>query len=255
MMLVVTLQRGWPKTLKVLRSRKVLILGVLTGLLISINWLTYVWSVTAGYLLDASLGYFITPIFSIFLGVFILGERLRSMQWLAVAIAISGVCYFTYQYGQIPWVALLLAVTFSCYGLFRKIAHVGAIDGFLLESSAMIIPAFAYLWHLEVQSLGVASSVSAYTFFLLMCSGPLTVLPICLFTYGAQRCQLTTIGMLQFLSPTMQFCLAVFLYQELFGQTHQIFFAVIFLAVVLYNCDLYSNHRSKSKATALMLDE
>ncbi len=249
MLLVVTLQGSWPRALRIVRSPKLLLVGALTGFLLSSNWLTYVWAITSGYVLEASLGYFITPIFSIFLGVFVLGEKLRRLQWISVGIALSGVCFFTYQHGYVPWIALVLATTFSCYGLFRKVGQIGAIDGFLLESSLMLAPAIGYVCFLNTQSTAVVSTASTFSLFLLLCSGPITVLPICLFTYGAQRCQLTTIGMLQFLSPTMQFCLAVFLYKEGFGFSKQLFFGVILLAVALYNYDLLQSKRGRSRVS------
>jgi chloramphenicol-sensitive protein RarD len=186
---------------------------------------------------DASLGYFINPLFSVLLGVLFLRERLRRWQWIAIGLAAGGVIFLTLGYGAFPWIALTLAITFGFYGLLRKTAPLGALEGLSLETAVLFLPALAYLVYLE--SVGAASfgHTGATIGILLALTGVATALPLLWFAYGARRATLTTVGILQYIAPTMQFLLGVLVYGESFAKTRMIGFSVIWIALLIYSLE------------------
>lgn len=208
-----------------------------SALMISINWWLYIWAVNAGHIVETSFGYFINPLVSVVLGVVVLRERLSSMQWLAVAVATVGVAYLTWSFGSLPWISLTLAASFGVYGLLRKMAVVPAIDGLAIESSVLLLPAIVYLLMVESQGLGNFGHASLGTSALLIVSGLVTALPLVLFAYGARRIPMSTTGFLQYIAPSLQLFLGVFVFHESFTHAHLIGFGFIWAALAIYMVD------------------
>jgi len=220
----------------------------ITALLISINWIVYVWGVNAGHVLETSLGYFINPLVNVLLGVLILKERLNRPQWLAVAFAFAGVVWLTLQTGKLPWIALSLAISFGLYGLIRKMVKVDAIAG--LGAETLLIAPFAavYLGWLEVRGGGAFGNTTLLIDVMLFAGGLVTAIPLALFSYGARLIPYSTIGLIQYIGPTMQLLLGIFLYHEPFTATRAIGFALIWMALVIYGGDGILRARRRPQA-------
>jgi chloramphenicol-sensitive protein RarD len=235
--LLLTWKKRWEWAQRVRKHPAILCVFLGTSAMLALNWFIYIWAVNAGHLVDTSLGYFINPLLSVLLGVVFLRERLRLWQWIAVAIAACGVSYLTVSYGAFPWIALTLALTFGFYGLLRKTAPLNALEGLLLETTFMFLPALAYLLYLESRGAASFGHASALTNTLLALSGVATSLPLLLFAYGAKRIPLATVGILQYIAPTGQFLLGVLVYGESFTQTRMIGFSVIWVALLIYSLE------------------
>jgi chloramphenicol-sensitive protein RarD len=237
---VLTVLRRWQWLKDVLRQPRVLAAFAASALLLSANWLTYVWAVQNNHLLDASLGYFILPLVNVGIGYFILHERPRQGQWLAVVVAASGVLWLAIQAGHPPWVALILAFTFGIYGLLRKLAHLGALEGLTLETlilAPIALVGLAVLMQQGQSALVAAAPENSATLGWLLLAGPLTAAPLLLFAAGARRNTLTTMGILQYISPSLQFALGVWLFHEPFAQSRLVGFALIWTALVIYSIE------------------
>lgn len=206
----------------------------LASLLIGVNWFIYVWSVNAGYIVEASLGYFITPLLSVLLGVFFLRERLRGLQWAPLALAAAGVVYLAFDYGRLPWIALVLASTFSLYGLVKKRAPLPAFEGLTLETALLLPPALAWLAWSEFGGKGVFLHADALSDLLLVGAGAVTTAPLALFAAAAQRIPLSMIGILQYIAPTIQFLLGIFMYHEPFTHAQFAGFSMVWAALLLF---------------------
>ena len=236
-MLAALAWRGRWEWLQALRRPKVLAMFVATSLLLSANWLTYIWSVSNGHVVDASLGYFITPLVNVALGYTLLGERPRRAQWLALGLAAAGVLWLTASTGRLPWIGLVLGLSFGAYGLLRKVAVLGALEGLTLETLILApaaIAAMAWWW------AGSATSFPApdlATNAWLLGLGPLTTLPLLLFSFAARKLPLATLGLLQYLSPSIQFVLGVWLFRESFTTLRAVGFGMIWIALALYSAD------------------
>jgi chloramphenicol-sensitive protein RarD len=218
---------------------------VASALLISVNWLVYVWAVSNGHTVDASLGYFINPLVNVFLGVVLLSERLNRAQWTAVALAGAGVAYLTIATGGIPWIALVLAASFGTYGLIRKVVAVDAVAGLATESLLLLPFAAAWLLWCEQQGTGVLGHSTAAIDALLLGSGLATALPLALFAYGARQIPLSTVGLVQYIGPTLQFLIGVLVFREPFSTTRAIGFVIIWIALAVYVADsLWRNRRA-----------
>jgi chloramphenicol-sensitive protein RarD len=228
-------QWGWLR--RVTGQPKVIAAFTASALLIGANWLVYIWAVLHGHVIEASLGYFITPLVNVLLGVTLLHERLRRAQWLALAIAAGGVLWLTLQAGRPPWIALSLAITFGSYGLLRKIAVLGALEGLTLETLLLAPLALLALgiaaWH------GSASfpAPDALTNAWIIALGPITAVPLLLFAAGARRLSMATLGIVQYLGPSIQFVLGVWVFGEAFSAARFVGFAGIWLALVIYTID------------------
>lgn len=234
LLIVLLLRRQW-KWLNVVRQPRVFFSFVLSALLLSANWLVYIWSVTNHHVIEASLGYFINPLVNIMLGYLILKERLRAVQWVAIAIAALGVAWLTWQTGTVPWIALFLAFSFGSYGLLRKTAALGALEGLSFETIVLFPLAAAYVIWLTVNGQNVfINTDSDTTRVLLVMAGPLTAIPLLLFASGARRIPLSILGLLQYLSPTLQFLLGVWLFKEAFTADRLVGFALIWSALILF---------------------
>jgi chloramphenicol-sensitive protein RarD len=231
---LLTLRRGWARLAGALGGRSVLPASMASATLLSVNWFIYIWAVTTNRVLDASLGYFITPLVSVVLGVFVLGERLRPLQWLAVVTAAFGVLWLTLQLGELPWIGLSLAASFGAYGLMRKTAALGAFEGLLLETLLLLPLALIGLGLLVAGGGSGFVHGTPWDRALLVFAGPLTVTPLLLFASGARRIPLSLLGLLQYIAPSEQLLLGVLLWHEPFGGHKLMGYSFIWLALALY---------------------
>ncbi len=222
-----------------LTSPGTLAMGAVTATLISINWGVYIWSIVSGHALDAALGYYINPLFSVFLGAILLGEKLNKMKWAAILLALTAVAILTIETGNLPVVAITLTVSWGFYAYFKKSLPVGPNQGFLLEVLLLSLPAVACVLYLGGTGKGhFFTGASGDTWLLLGC-GVVTAVPLMLYANGAKLLRLSTIGMLQYIAPTMIFLIAVFVFDEPFGQARMIAFPLIWLALALYSYSLW----------------
>ena len=231
--LLLFFSRGWGEVRQAIRRRRTMLLLLSTATLIGINWLLYVYAVTTGHILAASLGYYLNPLANVLLGRFILKERLSRLQWIAIAIAAAGILALAVGALDQLWISLTLCASFATYGLLRKIALVDAVAGLAIETSLLFPLAIGWLaWRLATgaPAFGTTGSETA----LLVAAGVVSTTPLLLFTVAARRLQYSTLGMLQFLAPTLQFLCAVWLYGEPFGRAHAIAFGAIWIALALY---------------------
>jgi len=231
-----------------LTSPRTLAMGVLTAGLISINWGIYVWSIGAGHALDAALGYYINPLFSVALGALLLGERPSPLQMVAIALAVSAVVVLTVAAGSLPWVAIGLFVSWGFYALCKKQLPVGPNQGFLLEVLILLGPALAYMGWLSAKGQGHFLVGVARDNWLLFGCGAVTAIPLMLYANGAKRLRLTTIAILQYIAPTMIFLCAVFVFDEPFGQARMIAFPMIWAALILYSFTMLRQMRARQRA-------
>ncbi len=233
-LILLLLSRKIEELFSIFRNRKQLLMVLVTSALISLNWLTYIWAVNNNFIVEASLGYYINPLVNILLGMIFLQERLRSGQWLAVFFAFLGVCYLTFFYGQFPWISLVLAISFAFYGLFRKISPLPSLEGLCLETTFLSVPAMVILFFLAVQGSSDFIQQDASGRLLLMGTGIITSLPLLLFGFAAHRIPLSTLGIVQYLAPTLQLCLGVFVYKEPFPGKQLIGFVLVWLGLLIY---------------------
>lgn len=245
LLVLVTLARRWSGLRASLRQPRTLALLAGSTLLVSVNWFIFIWAVMAGRVLEASLGYYINPLFSVLLGVVFLGERLGRWQWAAVLLAAAGVANLALQTAGVPWVALALAGSFGFYGLLRKLTPLGAADGLLLETALLAPLALAFLVRLDLAGSGAWGSAGAGFDLLLVLSGPMTALPLVFFASAARRLSLTLVGFFQYIAPTCQFLLAVLLFGERFGTAHQVTFLCIWAAVLLFSATSWRRARRR----------
>jgi chloramphenicol-sensitive protein RarD len=234
LVLIFKRRRAMGLALKSFRTLRVLLVSTL---LVGCNWGIFIWAVNNDHILDASLGYFICPLVNIVLGAVILHERLRRLQRAAVFLAAAAVLYLTLHYGTFPWVALMLAVSFGFYGLLRKTAPVEALEGLTVETLLMFLPAAGYLLWLDRHGTGAFLHVNGPTDLLLTATALVTAVPLLLFTFGARRLSLATIGILQYIAPSCNFLLAVFYYHEPFTSAQLYTFCAIWMALGIYSYD------------------
>jgi chloramphenicol-sensitive protein RarD len=218
-------------------SRSVVALYALAAVLVGVNWSIYVWAISAGFVVESSLGYFITPLVNVLLGVVVLRERLRVLQWIAVGLATAGVVYLTVTYGAPPWIAMGLAISFGSYGLVKKRAPLTAVDGLMLETVILVAPALLYLMFADRTGTGVFLHTGTKTDLLLAGTGPVTIVPLLLFATAVRRVPLSVVGILQYIAPTLQFTIGVFLFHEAFSQTQLTGFALVWTALLLFALD------------------
>ena len=249
-LMVVVAVRGELRALQTVITRRNLLVYLAAGALLAVNWFTFVWGVQAGFVVEASLGYFINPLVSVLLGVVFLGERLRPAQWIPVALAAGGVVYLTVSHGSLPWIALVLAFSFGLYGLMKKIAPLGSLQGLTLETGTMFVPALAFLCFEQVSGVGAFWNDGLVTTLLLSLLGVVTAIPLLLFATGAKNIPLSTLGLLQYVSPTIQFLIGVWLYGEPFNPDQLIGFGLIWVALIIFSAENLVNRRSPAQAAA-----
>lgn len=233
-------------------SPKVWCIYIVSSLIIGLNWFLYIWSVSAGFIVETSLGYFINPLFSVLLGLFFLGERLRKVQWLALVLAFCGVLYMTILMGRLPWVALTLAFTFSLYGLAKKKAPLESTPGLALETAFLLPLALGLIGWNEISNTQSFFDSGTTTILLLAGAGVVTSLPLLLFAKAAHRIPLYMIGFLQYISPTTQFLLGVFVYHEAFGKDQLIGFSLVWASVLIFCLEGLFNIRKQRHVTAAL---
>lgn len=246
-LVVLAARRQWAWLRDALRQPKVLAGFAASALLLSANWFIYIWAVNNGNVVESSLGYFINPLVNVLLGSLVLRERLRVVQWAAVALAACGVAWLTWRGGSLPWIALALAASFGLYGLMRKIAPLGALEGLTLETLLLFPLAFGYLAVLALHGQNSFITASASTQWLLAAAGPITAIPLLLFAAGARRIPLSVLGLLQYIGPTLQLLLGVWLYHEPFDTMRMIGFMLIWSALAVFSLEgLWQNWRAKA---------
>lgn len=233
--LLLGLKRHWRWVLPALGDKKTLGTFALSATLLSLNWWLYIWAVNAGFIVETSLGYFINPLVNVLLGVLFLKERLRRAQALSVLVAVCGVLYLTVSYGRLPWIALSLGISFAVYGLLRKTASLGSLEGLSFEASLLSVPALGFLLWLELNQQGSFGHVDLKTSLLLVGAGVATAVPLLLFAAGARRIPLVTMGILQYLAPSIQLAIGVLVYHEPFDRHRLLGFSLVWLALVLYS--------------------
>jgi chloramphenicol-sensitive protein RarD len=237
LVLVLAWRRQWAWIAGLLRQPRVLAGFTASAVLLSANWFVYIWAVNNGRVIDASLGYFINPLVSVLMGSMLLHERLRPVQWTAVALAGAGVAWLTWNGGQLPWIGLTLALTFGTYGLLRKTAALGALEGLSLETLILFPVALGYLLLLAIDNQNAFATAPVSSKWLLAAAGPITAVPLLMFGAAARRIPLSLLGLLQYIGPSLQLLLGVWLYHEPFGGARLIGFALIWAALALYSAE------------------
>ena len=236
---IILVTRQWKSFRSTVLAPKTIGIYSIAAVLLSVNWLVYVWGVNAGFIVETSLGYFINPLISVLLGVIFLRERLRTMQWIPVGLAAVGVLYLTLTYGRLPWIALSLAFSFGTYGLVKKLAPLGSLYGLTLETALVFPIALLYLAFVDFQGTGAFLHEGVATDLLLIGTGVVTSIPLLMFASAARRIPLTMIGVLQYVAPTIQFLIGVFLYHEPFDHSRLIGFSLVWLALVIFWLENY----------------
>ncbi len=246
--LVLVVMRRTEDLKAALRSPRTLLMGAVTATLISVNWGIYVWAIASGRALEAALGYYINPLFSILLGALLLGERMSKSQVMAIGLAAGAVLVLALDTGSLPWVALGLTFSWGLYALAKKSLPVGPNQGFLLEVLLLLIPALIYVFYLSASGQGnFLTATPADTWLLLGC-GVVTAIPLLIYANGAKLLRLSTIGILQYIAPTMIFLVAVFAFGEEFGRARMIAFPMIWAALILYSSSMLRQMRQSRPA-------
>jgi chloramphenicol-sensitive protein RarD len=234
--LILTLRHQWGWITSIKKNPRITAAFIASASMLAINWVVYIWSINHDRIVDASLGYFIAPLFNVLFGV-MLGERLRLWQWISVGLAATGVAWLTISAGQLPWIGLTLAFTFGLYGLLRKTASLGALEGLTLETLVMLPLSALFLLLPESGSSHAFVNAGINTSLLLIAAGPVTAIPLLLFAYGARRIPLSLVGILQYIGPTIQLLLGIYLYNEAFSSTKLIGYGLIWCALGLYSIE------------------
>jgi chloramphenicol-sensitive protein RarD len=248
--LLLTVLRRWGQVAAVLRDRRSLLVLAAAAVLIAVNWLVFVYGVNSGHVVETSLGYFINPLVSVLLGVVFFAERLRPLQWVAVGIAAVAVLVLTLDYGHPPWIALALALSFGAYGLMKKLVRVEAVPGLLVETAWVALPALAFLLVLHARGEGSFAAHGAGHALLLMSSGVATAVPLLLFAAATRRIPLSTVGLLQYVTPLMQLSIGVFVDGEPMPPARLAGFAIVWLALVVFTVDSLRTARSAGRRAA-----
>lgn len=226
-----------------LTNKRLLLTLTATSLIIGTNWFVFIYSINEERVLETSLGYYINPLISVLIGVAFLSEKLTRPQITAVVLAAIGVIIMTIDFGEVPWISLFLAVTFAIYGYLRKITKVDPLEGLAIEVIILLPFAIAYLVFMESSEGTALMHEGSWTVFLLMLAGPMTVIPLFLFNYGAQRIRLATLGLMQYLAPTVQLVIAVWMYGEALTDTHLVTFGLIWAGLALFSWDTWRRER------------
>ncbi|NLL51127.1 MAG: EamA family transporter RarD [Peptococcaceae bacterium] len=242
---IILLQRRWQEFFSLKRDKNVLYL-IISGFVISLNWGTFIYAVNTGHIVDASLGYYINPLLTILLGAIVLKEKLTGLQIMAVALAAGGVAVITLSYGSVPYIAIILAVSFSTYSLLKRMVKTEVVMGLAAETFAVLPLAAGFLIYLHLNGQPVYGHLGLAELLFLLGSGIATAVPLLLFSYGTKIISLTTVGFLQYLSPTISLFLGIFLYHEPFTFIEGITFLLIWAALIIYSISQvkeYSKHK------------
>jgi chloramphenicol-sensitive protein RarD len=241
---IVIMQKRIDEIKSIFKRKKILFSLFLTMLILGSNWFVFIWAVHNDQILQTSLGYYINPLFFVFLGMFFLKERLRKLQIVALIIASIGVLYFSLSIGTFPWIALWLAISFGIYGLVHKQIAVEALPGLCVETMLLSIPAFFYLLWLYINGKGGFLNIDFTTDFLLAGTCVFTAFPLLLFTAGARRTTFATVGFMQYIAPSCSFLLAIFVYNESFSFEKLFTFIMIWIALIFYTIDSVRYHKN-----------
>jgi chloramphenicol-sensitive protein RarD len=248
--LLVTVLRRWSLVRAAVTDARTMLVLAGASVLIAANWLVFVYGVNSGHVVETSLGYFINPLVSVLLGVVVFAERLRPLQWTAVGLATVAVGVLTVDYGRPPWIALTLAATFGSYGLLKKLVRVEAAPGLLVETAVVVVPALAVLAVLHATGRGTAGTAGAGHLLLLLSSGIATAVPLLLFAAAARRIPLSTVGLLQYLTPLMQLAIGVFVFSEPMPPARLAGFAIVWAALVVFTVDSLRSARAAGRRAA-----
>lgn len=235
--IILSLRRQWRWVHDLVNDRRRIGLLAASAALLASNWFVYIWAVNAGFVVETSLGYFINPLVNVLLGVLVLHEHMRLGQWIAIAVAFAGVLFLTFTIGSLPWIALFLAFSFGFYGLIKKKSHFGSAEGLTTEMGLLLLPALAALVFFQASGQAVALNNGFTSILLLIGSGVVTATPLVLFAGAVQRIPLSTMGLLQYIAPTIQFLIGIFVFNEPFTSTRLIGFAIIWLALLIYSLE------------------
>lgn len=246
---VLLLRRHWRWMLPVLRSPRQLLLLTGAALLIAMNWGVFIYAVNSGHTLQASLGYFINPLVSVILGVVVFSERLRTAQWVAVALGAAAVIVVTFSYGVLPWMSLAMAGTFACYGLIKKFVRLDGVESLTIETGVLFLPALGFVVFLEATGAGTLRTGSVAHAALLAGAGLITAVPLMLFGAAAHRVPLSLVGLLQFIAPVLQFLVAWLVFGEEMSAARWIGFTIVWAALVVFAIDMFRvPHRPRPPA-------
>lgn len=240
---LLTITRKWGAFRSIIRQRRLMVPLAFASVVITLNWGGFIWGVTNGHVIETSLGYFINPLMTVLLGVFVLGENLRRMQWVAVALGIAAVVVLTVDYGRPPWVALLLATSFATYGFLKKRANLGTIEALSVETTILTPFAIGFLVLLGIQGTLTFGHEGALNTVLLIGTGVVTAIPLLMFGAAAVRLSLTTIGILQYLGPILQFIFGLTIFDETMGTARWIGFLMVWAALVIFTIDAMGTRR------------
>ena len=242
MVIVLFFKKDWSWIKRLKEDPKLILTFIVISALISMNWYIYIWAVNDGHIVETSLGYFMNPLVNVLLGVVLLKERPRKIQWAAIGLAFIGVAYLTYIYGRLPWIALTLAFSFGVYGLLKKLVVIGPLRGLSLETSLLFLPAVAYLiWTPIPAFTHISFKVDA----MLVLGGVVTGTPLLLFAAAARKLTMTSLGLMQYLAPTIQFLIGIWIYKEPFNQGQLIGFSIIWMALSIFVMDMLNQRRLK----------
>jgi chloramphenicol-sensitive protein RarD len=236
-------------TLATFKRKHVAIKLFSTSVLISINWLVYIWATNNGHVVEASLGYYINPVIIIAMGVILLHEKMRKMQWISIAIASTGVLILTIDYGRLPWIAIALALSWGSYGFIKKSLGLGALEGLAIETMISSVPYLGYLIYLGAQGTGQFGNGVVITT-LIISAGAVTAIPLLLFNGATTRLPFTIIGLLQYITPTLQFAIGVWVLHEDMPAARWIGFVIIWIALVVLATDLFRSNRAINNSIA-----
>lgn len=224
-------------------NRKVMLVFLAAAVLIGTNWLVYIWAVNAGFIVETSLGYFINPLVNVLLGVLILKEQIRPLQWLPIGLAAIGVLYLTVTYGSLPWISLVLAFSFGFYGLVKKTTSLQPVEGLTLETGILLLPALGWMLLANHNQTGVFLHTTLQTDLLLVGAGLATIIPLLLFASAVKQIPLSLIGILQYIAPTIQFLLGILVYGEPFSTSQLIGFSIIWVALIIFTTESWLHAR------------
>ncbi|MGY1639673.1 EamA family transporter RarD [Geodermatophilus sp. SYSU D00703] len=244
---LLTAVRRWGQVRAAFTDRRTVLVLMGAAVLIAVNWLVFVYAVNSGHVVETSLGYFINPLVSVLLGVVVFAERLRVLQWVAVGIAAVAVAVLTVDYGRPPWIALTLAATFGLYGLMKKLVRVDAAPGLFVETALVVVPALAVLVVLQARGEGTFGSAGVGHLLLLVSSGIATAIPLLLFAAATRRVPLSTVGLLQYVTPLMQLAIGVFVYREPMPPARLAGFVIVWIALAVFTVDSLRQARAGAR--------
>jgi chloramphenicol-sensitive protein RarD len=242
-LVLLALVRGGARIRALLGEPRRALALVAAAVLIAVNWYVYIWAVNHGHVVESSLGYFVNPLVAVLLGVVVLGERLRRLQWAAVGVSVVAVLVLTLDYGRPPWIAVVLACSFGTYGLLKKIAGMPAVEGLTVETLVLFLPALGYLGWLQADGAGTFGSAGAGHALLLVSSGGITAIPLLCFAGAANRLPLTTLGLLQYLTPVLQFICGLTVFHETMPPARWAGFALVWVALAVFTVEAVRHQR------------